>query len=56
MLAVFSEAVHADVLDHHYGLVMQLLHQTLGAHHFPFTLIAISAAAIAYRSWRIARK
>lgn len=56
LLTVFSGAAHADVLDHDLGLVMQLVHQTLGAHHLPYTLIAIVAGAIAYRSWRIAKK
>ncbi len=56
LLTVCSGAVHADVLDHEYGLVMQLVHQTLGAHHLPYTFVAIVAGAIAYRSWRIAKK
>lgn len=56
LLIVFSGAVHADVLDHQHGLVMQLVHQTLGAHHLPYTLIVIVAGAIVYRSWRIAKK
>lgn len=56
LLTLCSGAVYADVLDHEYSLVVQLVHQTLGAHHLPYTLIAIIAAAIAYRSWRIAKK
>lgn len=56
LLAFSSGAVHAHVLDDQDGLVMQLVHQVLGAHHFPVTLIAIIAGAVAYRSWRIAKK
>ena len=56
LLTAASGAVQAHVLDHQDSLVMQLVHQVLGAHHLPVTLIAIIAGAAAYRSWRIAKK
>lgn len=56
LLTVASGAVHAHVPENQEGLVMQLAHQALGAHHLPLTLLAIVAGLIVYRSWRIAQK
>ncbi len=56
LLMLVNGAVHADVLDHHHGVVAQLFHQTFGAHHAPFTLLLIVAGAVAFRSWFAARK
>lgn len=56
LLTVLCGAAHAHVLGNGDGLVMQLVHQALGAHHLPYMLIAVVVAVVAYRSRRIARK
>lgn len=56
LLALIGAAAHADVLDHQHSTVAQFVHQTLGVHHLPFTLLLIAATVLVIRSWRAAGK
>jgi hypothetical protein len=55
LLATISGAAFADVLDHSNGLVGQLVHQLLGTHHLPFTVLLIVVGVFSIRRWRASR-
>lgn len=56
LLTLVGRTAYADVLDHQHGLAAQLVHQTLGGHHLPYTVLLIVVGVVVYRSWRAARK
>ena len=56
LLAFVGGAAHADVLDHHHGLAVQLAHQLFDAHHIPFTLLLVVVGLISIWGWRAARR
>jgi hypothetical protein len=55
LLATISGAAYADVLDHSNGLVGQLVHQLLGTHHFPLTVLLVVIGVFSIRHWRASR-